>query len=624
MAPPDPDTFLDSLSYLFEACLLKYHHVMERSVPKRTTVDLDVRFRIEEMRLRLWGRLRGFNAPLDEALKRNETLNVPEILSLVRRLLKDMLQLLKKREEDNTRHRARQHSERSSVESRSLDLSLSEAMYAQMHLDSREGNDHRRRARMNTSAKSVASFDNRVALRNQLTEIIAVNNELEALLSRSEASALSQGLMAEILFMTLNLPIVKEDSFGPRNATVAKVIQLRQKNKTNLTEEHRMPFDVAQPRNPHPERDLVIPISLLVGFEEPQLAFGADLLCSGMGSDAPDVRTFYYRHTEGEEQGQFVLAEWRSQKTESQNSLINQEARMDRRQHLVGLLHQTFCASADFRILDCVGYILTEGQLPDGNKHPVVGFVYNYPINAAFLEQPMTLRQVMNTSYQSERPDVPELEDRLLLAHRLSLALYQLHCAGWIHQRISSHNILFFHDAESGKVDITQPYICGWRYNRPDQSGGGEAYRTNQGGPAANGLADMAIYVHPDRIREARQFRKSHDIYSLGVVLAEIAFWRPALALADPGHQNAIRLCDRDDPGRWSRALIDAVARRIGASVGARYRDAVLGCLRGLRLQCIESLMDVKTVKDLNGLEPGIEKAFFWKVVDELRQAAQV
>ena len=69
----------------------------------------------------------------------------------------------------------------------------------------------------------------------------------------------------------------------------------------------------------------------------------------------------------------------------------------------------------------------------------------------------------------------------------------------------------------------------------------------------------------------------------------------------------------------WRETLVKATENEIGAEMGSSYRTAVLNCLNGLR----SSNQEDKDLApdDMNSLEPGIEKEFFWEVVEELRRS---
>lgn len=84
------------------------------------------------------------------------------------------------------------------------------------------------------------------------------------------------------------------------------------------------------------------------------------------------------------------------------------------------------------------------------------------------------------------------------------------------------------------------------------------------------------LYRHPEIQDIARSsFSKVHDLYSLGVVLLEIALWQTARTMLkrtglDPGAINAIGL---------QKMYIDRTKKCVAHLMGASYQSAVLACL---------------------------------------------
>lgn len=93
------------------------------------------------------------------------------------------------------------------------------------------------------------------------------------------------------------------------------------------------------------------------------------------------------------------MVEWRSQQAESAYSKISSEVMEARRKHLVGVLRKTAMTDNGFRVLDCLGYTLTEGHLPNGQSHPLVGFVYRLPQSSSNSTVPVTLREIIEEAY---------------------------------------------------------------------------------------------------------------------------------------------------------------------------------------------------------------------------------
>ncbi|KAI7775103.1 hypothetical protein LA080_007387 [Diaporthe eres] len=139
---------------------------------------------------------------------------------------------------------------------------------------------------------------------------------------------------------------------------------------------------------------------------------------------------------------------------------------------------------------------------------------------------PLSLRDLIA---DKSRP-TPSLTVRVRLMRTLVECVEKLHAVDWLHKGLRSHNIIFFHgglgggDSNKG-VDLSEPYLTGFDSSRPARSA------SMSEGPAIS-LADD-LYRHPNVQgfsadgAAGRGFRKRHDIYSLGLILTEIAYWKP-------------------------------------------------------------------------------------------------
>ncbi|KAK3369499.1 hypothetical protein B0T24DRAFT_596236 [Lasiosphaeria ovina] len=129
----------------------------------------------------------------------------------------------------------------------------------------------------------------------------------------------------------------------------------------------------------------------------------------------------------------------------------------------------------------------------------------------------------------------PSLTVRIRIAYMVATSIWYLHATNWLHKGLRSENVVF--ECGSATVDVRhkKPFVCGFDYSRPAIIG----EKTEQ--PLENPLHDM--YRHPkvqfSVPREGRSgFNKLHDVYSLGVVLFEIAVWKPihtVLGFGSPG-----------------------------------------------------------------------------------------
>ncbi|CAG9981791.1 unnamed protein product [Clonostachys byssicola] len=239
---------------------------------------------------------------------------------------------------------------------------------------------------------------------------------------------------------------------------------------------------------------------------------------------------------------------------------------------------------AGFRTLHCTGY---------ENEELTHQYRFSFSIPEKFHGfQKMSLNDVIVSAKGKRRPS---LNDRLRIAHILARAVQKWHIVGWVHQGISSHDIIFFRDKTTKKIDYSEPFLHGFEFARPDSDpsiGVGRA------------LDDIKfnIFRHPERQGTARKgHQKKHDLYSLGVVLLEIGLWQDArdIVRSKPG----VTLTAADLQTMLQKDCRDRLAHFIGTSY-----QAVVDI-------CLSSDFGVD-VDDTHGSY--LAKAFQAKVVDEL------
>ncbi|KAI0888314.1 uncharacterized protein GGS22DRAFT_155570 [Annulohypoxylon maeteangense] len=193
-----------------------------------------------------------------------------------------------------------------------------------------------------------------------------------------------------------------------------------------------------------------------------------------------------------------------------------------------------------------IGYVF--GIPPNGsassNSNVYINYerdIYTYP--------PIRLSELI----RNKDAPVPLLGDRFQLAYTLACAFSCFHAAKWLHKGFHTGSIFFFQKSD-GRIDITEPFISGFQYSRPQ----GEASL------AYTPLAEPQIehYYHPDA---HRGFTKSRDLYSLGVVLCEIGRWG---LLADLREKPK----GRDN---WRDFMLEKVLVDLGWRMGDKYQSAV-------------------------------------------------
>ncbi|KAL2129909.1 hypothetical protein VTI74DRAFT_7152 [Chaetomium olivicolor] len=247
---------------------------------------------------------------------------------------------------------------------------------------------------------------------------------------------------------------------------------------------------------------------------------------------------------------------------------------------LAALLNHTPKPEA-FRTPHCLGFFdkATTGGVEDEDEDILnmrLGLVFERPLddNLHATLPPISLRELLETSRK------PRLTDRVKLAHAISNCLLYLHAVNWLHKGLRSHNIVFFRTV-AGHVDYAKPYLSGFDFSRPARAD----EMTDIPGPGDD--AEYNLYRHPCAQSsnnlspdERERFKKSFDIYSLGVLLVEIAHWKTVETVLGID-MNAAR-------GRPSIALrvrekllAEEQIAELGAAMGAVYEAAARKCIAG-------------------------------------------
>ena len=162
--------------------------------------------------------------------------------------------------------------------------------------------------------------------------------------------------------------------------------------------------------------------------------------------------------------------------------------------------------------------------------------------------EPLSLNTLFSLDFK------PPLEQRLQLASKLVTTFGELYGSGWLHKNIRSDNILFpqsYNLQDQSSIskydDITTPFVAGFDFSRQDSEA-----RTIDKGKTLKGISS-AIYRHPNYQGEAATgYKFQYDVYSVGLVLAEIAWWVPLLSFLD-----AV-IPPSTDPSASASASVDA------------------------------------------------------------------
>lgn len=229
-------------------------------------------------------------------------------------------------------------------------------------------------------------------------------------------------------------------------------------------------------------------------------------------------------------------------------------------------------AGADPRTM---GILRSMGFYDDPGEHRN-RFVLQFEIPAG-KTNPKTLQDLL-TDDKNQKSLVHSLSDRVTLAKKIASGLLFVHAGGFVHKKVNPTNIFVF-ETETGAYPghIGEPYLTGFDLvRRADQASARlatEDWREN-------------IYLHPDRhrLQPGDEFTMLHDIYSLGVVLLEIACWS---SFIDRGRIGKY-LLSKDDksqllgPDSLKKQYIRLAEKHIPPHLGSNYSELVKSCLEGL------------------------------------------
>jgi hypothetical protein len=264
---------------------------------------------------------------------------------------------------------------------------------------------------------------------------------------------------------------------------------------------------------------------------------------------------------------------------------------------LLKQLHRT----VEFRAPRCLGYMRDEANLR-------FGLVFAKPSNVPASREPQSLRGLFDVRNGLHDGIAPPLDHRVELMRRLAETLERLHAVGWLHKGLSSANVLFFSAASTRDADRLRPYICGFDYSRP-------AVRNDMTEQPPDDK-EANLYRHPAVQSDAARagYKRSHDVYALGVVLLEIAHWAPVERIlkidvdsCGPKVVRGVRERLLTEP-----APLAFVRAWCGTAVEAAVR-ACLGGLEGLGLSEGENERD-------EGVAARLQMAFYERVVRRLKE----
>ena len=214
-------------------------------------------------------------------------------------------------------------------------------------------------------------------------------------------------------------------------------------------------------------------------------------------------------------------------------------------------------------ILECIGYYHEATER-------CFGLVYELP---SFGENthPKSLHDIIGDT--QDRHVMPSLTLKFDLAIHLVENVLTLHKAGWFHKNICSSNLMCFPSVFPTEASsISRPWITGFNYSRLSHK---TAFTQGPGYEA-----ELREYQHPEYLKFSSKntsqqishlrFREDFEYYSVGLVLLEIACWKPLKTLTKS---------IRGSPADVRRTLLRDYVPLAQKYMGDTFGDAISMCL---------------------------------------------
>ncbi|KAK5663984.1 hypothetical protein OQA88_196 [Cercophora sp. LCS_1] len=270
-----------------------------------------------------------------------------------------------------------------------------------------------------------------------------------------------------------------------------------------------------------------------------------------------------------------VWVEWKDYESQGpQDPSPPKEVILERVRKLAALLNHTPKPEA-FRTPHCLGFFDKARPDPSNSdeeediRNMRLGLIFERPLDDTLHTSlpPISLNELLQTARR------PRVTERVKLAHAISNCLLYLHAVNWLHKGLRSHNVVFFRTA-SGHVDYAKPYLSGFDFSRPARPDEMTEVPADE----------FDLYRHPN-VQSAlggrrERFKKSFDIYSLGVLLVEIARWTTVDRVLGID-TNAGRRRNSVAFNVRKRLLDDEQIEELGACMGSMYESAAKKCLEG-------------------------------------------
>jgi hypothetical protein len=231
---------------------------------------------------------------------------------------------------------------------------------------------------------------------------------------------------------------------------------------------------------------------------------------------------FNHGRTSAMYQGRSVWVEWKDiapDEIRSQGDTPNIERRiLLLTKLLIERKPKGFCAPP------CLGYVKIHHQ----DYGSQFGIVFQKTPKEPTSDKLITLRELL------EHQPKPSLSTRVALSATLAKCLHSFHAVNWLHKGLRSKNVIFFCSPD-GFPDYSEPLVSGFELSRPHHS----PEMTER--PTFKPEEDMYRHQEVQSGQSNGNFRKYHDIYSLGIILIELAVWSPIEKFLDFGALETVK-----------------------------------------------------------------------------------
>ncbi|KAK4105203.1 hypothetical protein N658DRAFT_417697 [Parathielavia hyrcaniae] len=238
-----------------------------------------------------------------------------------------------------------------------------------------------------------------------------------------------------------------------------------------------------------------------------------------------------------------VWIEWKSLGDVPPRSLRDKEAAL-RTVALAEMLRLPKPAS--LHAPECLGF-LDDRDVSGADRY---GWIFKMPEGSDYDTRVVSLHDMLGGGGAGRRTTKPGLSRRVGMAARLCATVLNLHAVNWLHKGIFSDNVVFHCSAEEEegddkdgdtgdgqaglKYDPEKPVLSGFEFSRPD---GSETTARE-----VDVVWDLYRWPGIQRQRPTeRNSKKTYDLYSLGLLLLEIAHWEKLSTLMRLGENNRTR-----------------------------------------------------------------------------------